>query len=163
MQLWLLSCHIVLPPWVWALFVRAPSCLDVFSGLAGVNVHACAHALKRALVHASAKLTMRRTFPIRPSPFLRPVVGHSRKKDGMSSVCPSFARTNHDAVQRVLDETLTPESPISAPCAHGKAVISPATSEFRLVISHPTKKIPQRLHPPSTVGARAQCVYVDLF
>ena len=54
MQLWLLSCHIVLPPWVWALFVRAPSCLDVFSGLAGVNVHACAHALRRALVHSSA-------------------------------------------------------------------------------------------------------------
>ena len=24
MQLWLLSCQIVLPPWVWTLFVRAP-------------------------------------------------------------------------------------------------------------------------------------------
>ena len=31
MQLWLLSCHIVLPPLVWTLFVRAPSGLDVFT------------------------------------------------------------------------------------------------------------------------------------
>ena len=54
MQLSLLSYRIVLPPWVRALFVRAASCLDVVTGLAGVNVHVCAHALKRALVHASA-------------------------------------------------------------------------------------------------------------
>ena len=53
----------------------------------------------------------------------------------------------HDAVQRVLDETLTPESPFMPACAHGKALILPVTSEFRLVISHPTKRYPQRLHP----------------
>ena len=53
MQLSLLSCHIVLALWVWTLFVRAPSGLDVFIGLAGVHVHVCAHAL-RALAHASA-------------------------------------------------------------------------------------------------------------
>ena len=29
MQVWLLSCHSVSPPWVWALFVRAPSGLHV--------------------------------------------------------------------------------------------------------------------------------------
>ena len=53
MQLWLLSCYIVLPPLVWTHFVRAPSGLDVWWVL-GVSMLACVLALTRVLVHANA-------------------------------------------------------------------------------------------------------------
>ena len=44
MQLSLLSCHIVLPPRVWTLFVRAPSGLHVFGGFSLLPcLHVCAH------------------------------------------------------------------------------------------------------------------------
>ena len=44
MQLSLLSCHIILPPRVWTLFVRAPSGRHVFGGVSLLPcLHVCAH------------------------------------------------------------------------------------------------------------------------
>ena len=54
MQLWLLSCHSVLPPWVWTLFVRAPSGVHVFDGFSLLPcLHVCAH-FSVFFVHAYA-------------------------------------------------------------------------------------------------------------
>ena len=59
MQVWLLSCHSVSPPWVWALFVRAPSGLHV---LCVFLVLPCLHVcvlFTFVLVHAYASSTTR--------------------------------------------------------------------------------------------------------
>ena len=59
MQVWLLSCHSVSPPWVWTLFVRAPSGLHV---LCVFLVLPCLHVcvlFTFVLVHAYASSTTR--------------------------------------------------------------------------------------------------------
>ena len=57
MQVWLLSCHSVLPPWVWTLFVRAPSGLHVFCVfLVSPRLHVCV-IFTFVLVHAYASST----------------------------------------------------------------------------------------------------------
>ena len=59
MQVWLLSCHSVSPPWVWTLFVRAPSGLHVLCVFLVLPcLHVCVH-FTFVLVHAYASSTTR--------------------------------------------------------------------------------------------------------